>query len=100
MRSGTGIFGCKALHKLKGDGGMSLDKAIEHKKEQRKKDSWKHFMHADGCLWCKRNLRHSLIKERARTDEEIRTFADEDAPNRVTFIKKSRRVHSRMQETK
>jgi len=60
-----------------------LDKAIEHGKEKRKKDSLRHFMHYDHCPWCTGNLLRSLVFERVRQDEELRDFAENVSPSFV-----------------
>lgn len=57
---------------------MTLYKAVEHGKEHRKNEGWRFFMHTDGCRWCMSNLRHSMIKESARTDNEIELFMNEN----------------------
>lgn len=69
---------------------MSLDKAVEHGKEHRKKDSWRLFQHRCGCGWCKEDLLRSRQKEHCRTDSELEMF-EEDYGMKLRYRKMYRK---------
>lgn len=62
---------------------MSLDKAIEHNKEHRKKYTGAKAISCQCrnhglCDWCKANRLHQYLKEKDRREREISEYMEED----------------------
>lgn len=62
---------------------MSLDKAIQHNKEYRKKYTGSKAIDSTcrnhgSCDWCKENRLYQYLKERDRREREIEEYMSED----------------------